>query len=243
MMKIYPAIDLKNNQCVRLYQGDFEKITQYQINPIEVAKQYEKSGSNYLHIVDLDAAKNGSSNHTVIIKEILNATKLNIQVGGGIRELKQLEQLFSLGAAQVVIGSKAVKEPEIVKSWFKHFGADKFVLAVDFSFDQKQQALIAIHGWQQNSNLSVEKFIEDFLNANLKTILCTDISRDGTFQGPNCEFYCYLKKLFPEIEIQASGGVSSIDDLKDLKRNHIDAVIIGRALYERKFTLEQALNV
>ncbi len=242
-MKIYPAIDLKNNQCVRLYQGDFEKITHYQVRAVEVAKQYEQSGSQYLHIVDLDAAKQGASNHAELIKEILTTTKLSVQVGGGIREQDQLDQLFSLGVSQVVIGSKAVNEPEIVKAWIKNYGAEKFVLAVDFIFDQQNQAKIATHGWQQSSNYTVEQFIEEFLTVNLKTILCTDISRDGTFQGPNCKFYCHLKKLFPTIEIQASGGVASLNDLQQLKQNNIDAVIIGRALYEGKFKLEEALNM
>lgn len=242
-MKIYPAIDLQNEQCVRLYQGDFNQVTQYQIKPIEVARQYEHMGAEYLHIVDLDAAKNGDSNHENIINDIVRNTNLNIQVGGGIKTEKQLEQLFLIGVSQVVIGSKAVKEPEIVKLWMKKFGAEKFILAVDFSLDQNNQAMIAIHGWQQRSTKSVEQFIEDFSEVNLTTILCTDISRDGTLNGPNTEFYCHLKKCFPNIEIQASGGVSNLDDLKALKQNHIDAVIIGRALYENKFKLEEALNI
>lgn len=241
-MIIYPAIDLQNGKCVRLYQGDFEKRTHYDIDPILMAKQFQQEGATWLHIIDLDAAKDPIYSQAILIKTINEKTNLHIQTGGGIRTEEQIETLLASGIKRVIIGSQAVKSPEFVKTWFKKFGGDQLVLAVDVKCDEQGDAYVATDGWQSISDSLLTNIIQQFRDVGLKHILCTDIQCDGTLQGPNIELYKRLLQQYPDLEIQASGGVSSLEDLKLLANANLPGAIVGRALYEKRFTLSEAIQ-
>ncbi|MGL4391838.1 MAG: 1-(5-phosphoribosyl)-5-[(5-phosphoribosylamino)methylideneamino]imidazole-4-carboxamide isomerase [Fusobacteriaceae bacterium] len=253
-LKIIPAIDLINKKCVRLEKGDFAQEKIYSDSPLEVAKNFETSGAKYLHIVDLDGAKNENSSQSKIIIEIAKNTKLKIQTGGGIRSAEKIKELLDAGINKIVIGSLAVKNPELVKTWMKTFGAENFVLAFDVRIDGNNIPMTSTSGWQKDG-YSLWKILEEYISVNISddknnninnknflNILCTDINRDGMLQGPNFELYAEIKKRYPEIILQASGGIASLENLKKLRDEKIDEVIIGKALYEKRFTLEEALK-
>ena len=238
-MIIYPAIDLIGGAVVRLHKGDFDQLTTYGTDPVAVAKAYAEEGSSWLHLVDLDGAKNPENRQVAHIKEIIDKSGLKVQTGGGIRSFADVEALINSGASRVVIGSLAVRDPKITKSIFATFGADQICLAadvvtVDNSFN------IAVSGWQEASALGLYDFLETYIEDGLRHVLCTDIDRDGTLTGCNRELYAAVKDRFPAIELQASGGVSQLEDLRGLK---CDGVIIGKALYEGRFTVQDALAV
>ncbi len=236
-MKIIPAIDLKNGQCVRLYKGNFLQETIYNNNPLEVAINFQEEGSKYLHIIDLDATISDISNKN-IIKEIAQKTDLEIQIGGGIKTKDHIKDLLDAGAKRVILGSVAVKNLELTQKILAEFGVDKIVFAFDVNIVNKVP-MIAIGGWKNISSMSLWSALDFYKNA--KHILCTDISRDGTLTSPNFEFYQEILKKYPKIELQASGGVSSLDDLKKLKEMGAHSVIVGKALYDKKFTLKDAI--
>ncbi len=237
-MIIYPAIDLIGGKCVRLYKGDFKQQTTYDASPVEIAQDYKKEGAKWLHLVDLDGARDPKKRQIELISEIIKTSGLLVQTGGGIRSMEDVEALLNAGADRVVIGSLAVKDPFIMKEILRRFGADKICLAADV-MSQNSQYMIAICGWQDKSTVTLNEFIEKYLDLGLKHILCTDISCDGTMKGCNTQLYKNIQKSFPQIHVQASGGVSSLDDLKPL---NTAGVIIGKALYEGAFTLKQALE-
>jgi len=239
-MQIYPAIDLRAAQCVRLYQGNFNKTTIYDAEPIALAKQFENQGADWLHIVDLDGAKNPEQHQRRLIKTIIQSTSLNIQTGGGIRTSQDIAELLDYGAKRVIIGSQAIKNPAEVKQWWREFGSEYLVLALDVNINKNQQAFVVTQGWECTSIFTLQEVINNYLSVDLKYILCTDIHCDGTLQGPNLELYKNLQQQFPGLYIQASGGISCLGDLQKLK-SYASGVIIGRALYESKFTLQEAL--
>ncbi len=238
-MIIIPAIDLIDGSCVRLYKGDFEQKTVYDADPLDVAKSYEKDGAQIMHIVDLDGAKNQDMAQLDLIQSIVEKTNLLIQVGGGIRQKEQVENLLEIGVHRVVIGSLAVKDPALIKAWIEEFGADKIVLALDVHF-QNNTPYIATHGWQESSEVTLHQTIDFF--PSLKHVLCTDIAKDGTLQGPNIDLYKQVLASYPDLYLQASGGVSSLDDLRELKSANMPSCIVGKALYEKNFTLKEALS-
>lgn len=241
-MYIIPAIDLRNNNCVRLYQGDYAQETIYADDPLTIIKQFEQSGSQWVHIVDLDGAKNPAQHQRDLIANICKNTHLKVQTGGGIREVEQVEALFNIGVKRIVIGSLAIKNPELIKSWLKNYGAEKFVLALDVN-KINEDYFIAIHGWQENSTIKLLDFLKDFTSAGLIHALCTDISLDGTLKGPNITLYQTILKQYPDLKLQASGGVATLDDIVLLNENKLSACIIGRALYEGKIILDEAIGV
>ncbi len=241
-MQIYPAIDLYNGSCVRLYQGNFQQATHYFSDPLSVARSFEEQGATWLHIVDLNAAKGDLDTNSEIIKKLLNSTALKLQIGGGIRSEKQVENLLENRAARVVIGSQAIKDSTTVKTWFDRFCVDQLVLAIDIKFGIDGLAYAAIQGWQDLTDFELTTIVQDYQTVGVKHILCTDISRDGTLQGPNIDLYKNLRKQFPNIELQASGGIANIMDLKNLREANLSGSIIGRALYEKNFTLSEALT-
>ncbi len=238
-MIIYPAIDLINGECVRLHKGDFAQKTTYNASPIETAQDYKNQGAEWLHLVDLDGARDPENRQIEIICEIIKNCGLKIQTGGGVRGLKDVEILLNAGASRVVIGSLAVKNKKETKNIFQTFGADQICLATDI-MPQKDQYMIAVSGWQEESAITLNSLIEDYLDVGLKHILCTDISRDGTMSGCNIELYKDVQKKFSHINVQASGGVNSLEDICSLDTA---GVIIGKALYEGAFTVKQALEV
>jgi len=239
-MNIYPAIDLKSGECVRLYKGSFTDVTVYEKDPVQVAIDYAEQGATDLHIIDLDGAKEGNPANVELIARILQVTRLQVQVGGGIRTKAQIEAYFNQGVSRVIVGSMAITDPSTVKSWLNEYGDDKIVLALDVRMDEKKQPLVATHGWQVNSTTALWDILDLYLDVPLKNILCTDISRDGTLEGPNVELYKECITRYPQLLFQASGGVSSLQDLEDLARIPVSGAIVGKALYENQFSLVEA---
>ncbi|MCK3657712.1 1-(5-phosphoribosyl)-5-((5-phosphoribosylamino)methylideneamino)imidazole-4-carboxamide isomerase [Pasteurellaceae bacterium Pebbles2] len=239
---IIPALDLIDGQVVRLHQGDYAKQTTYSDNPIEQFASYLKQGAEQLHLVDLTGAKDPKKRQTKLIGEIINATQCKIQVGGGIRSEQDVADLLAVGANRVVIGSTAVKNPEMVKGWFEKYGAEKFVLALDVNIDAKGEKIIAISGWQEASGVSLEALIDDFQGVGLQHVLCTDISRDGTLAGSNVDLYREICTKYVAVNFQSSGGIGSLDDIQALKGTGVAGVIVGRALLEGKFNVAEAIE-
>ncbi|NVK25432.1 MAG: 1-(5-phosphoribosyl)-5-[(5-phosphoribosylamino)methylideneamino]imidazole-4-carboxamide isomerase [Gammaproteobacteria bacterium] len=248
---LIPAIDLIDGSVVRLYQGDYGQKTEYKVSPVDLVKDYAAQGADWLHIVDLTGAKDTSKRQLTLIKEMVDTGVMKFQAGGGIRSEDDVKQLLDVGVSRVVIGSLAVKEPELVKSWVSKYGSEAIVLALDVNIDAEGKKSIATHGWQENSGVELEAVLEDFLTVGLKHVLCTDISKDGTLQGPNQLLYKELAERFPNISWQASGGMSCLDDIKQLKPSLVGSgdenatpsgIILGRALLEGKFTVEDAIQ-
>lgn len=236
-MIIYPAIDLIAGEVVRLHKGDFDQKTTYGSDPVAVARAYADAGATWLHLVDLDGAKNPENRQTDLIGRIIDGSGLKVQTGGGIRSRDDVDALITAGASRVVIGSLAVREPDLVASMLDGFGVEAICLAADV-VRPEDEFMIAVSGWQEASSLSLYEFIHGFVPAGLRHVLCTDIDRDGTMTGPNGTLYQTVKRQFPDIQLQASGGVSGIDDLHDLPT---DGVIIGKAIYEGAIDLKAAL--
>ena len=242
-MIIYPAIDLKSGQCVRLYQGSFDQVTTYDLDPITVAQKYELEGAEFLHLVDLDGAKQGDAAQTDIVLNIAKNTKLKVQMGGGIRTKAYAERLLAAGIWRIVVGSLAIKNPAEVKTWIQGFGSGHVVLALDVRTQKVEVPMLATHGWQEASKISLWQILDDYQNAGLKHVLCTDIDVDGTLQGPNIPLYQECQERYPELQFQASGGIGSLQDLEQLAQMSMSGVVIGKALYEQKITLVDALKV
>jgi phosphoribosylformimino-5-aminoimidazole carboxamide ribotide isomerase len=240
-MIIYPAIDLRGGRVVRLNEGRFDQETAYGDNPLAVARGFASAGALWLHLVDLDGAKDPARRQTALVEKLAHESGLLVQTGGGIRDESQVEALLKAGAQRVIIGSLAVKNAGLVRSWLKLFGAGRIVLAPDVRLDPDGTPRVAAAGWQESTGLALDDFLADYLSAGLVHVLCTDISRDGRLTGPNAALYTRLARGFPALQLQASGGVSSLDDLRALRTSGVAGAIVGRALYERKFTLPEAL--
>ncbi|GGA68143.1 1-(5-phosphoribosyl)-5-[(5-phosphoribosylamino) methylideneamino] imidazole-4-carboxamide isomerase [Neiella marina] len=239
---IIPALDLIGGEVVRLYQGDYAQKTTYSFNPVEQFQHYQQAGAEWLHLVDLDGAKDTSARQLTTIAELIEKTDAKIQVGGGIRSEQDVQQLLDIGAKRVVIGSLAVKEPELVANWMRKYGAEHIVLALDINIDEDGNKHVAISGWQESSAMTLEQLIEHYEAAGLKHVLCTDISRDGTLQGSNVELYAEMTRKYPGIAWQSSGGIGNLDDIAALKPTKVAGVIVGRALLEGKFSAKQAFD-
>jgi phosphoribosylformimino-5-aminoimidazole carboxamide ribotide isomerase len=239
---IIPALDLIEGQVVRLYQGDYGKVTEYKVDPIKQFNAYFDAGSKWLHLVDLTGAKNTKDRQLTLISKLLSAIQANIQIGGGIRTEQDVIDLLNAGAKRVVVGSTAVKEPQRVKSWIKKYGVEQIVLALDINVDALGQRNVAISGWQEDSGVTIETLLDSYLEVGLKHVLCTDISRDGTLSGSNVELYRDLCRQYPQIEFQSSGGIGSLDDIAALRGTGIAGVIVGRALLDGKFSVEAAIG-
>ena len=239
---IIPALDLIEGQVVRLFQGDYGQVTEYNVNPTEQFSLYHQAGAHWLHLVDLTGAKDTQARQLSLISQLLASTPANVQIGGGVRCEQDVSDLLHAGAQRVVIGSTAVKQPEIVKGWIEKYGAEHIVLALDINIDNHGKRIVAVSGWQEDSGVTIETLLEDFLKVGLKHVLCTDISRDGTLAGSNVELYVDLCRQYPQVQFQSSGGIGSLDDIAALKGSGVAGVIVGRALLDGKFTAEQAFN-
>jgi phosphoribosylformimino-5-aminoimidazole carboxamide ribotide isomerase len=242
-MKIIPAIDIRFGQCIRLRQGDFNQMTVYEQRPFEVAKFYAEQGAKEIHIVDLDGAKEGILKQNQIITEIASTLPLTIQVGGGIRSAEQIVMLFEQGVFRVVIGTMAITHQEEVKNWLKKFGPERIVLALDVTINALNQPLLVSNGWQHQTALTMWELLETYAGSGLKYILCTDIGCDGVLGSPNFSLYEECLKRFPALYWQASGGVGTLQDLRLLNTLPLYGAIVGKAFYEKKITVEQALKV
>lgn len=231
-MQIIPAIDIIEGKCVRLTQGDYEQKKIYNEHPLEVAKEFEDAGLQRLHLVDLDGAKAGAVKNWKVLETIAAKTSLIIDFGGGIKKKEDVNIVFNSGAALATIGSLAVKnEFEFVK-WLLTYGADKFLLGADVKEEK-----IAVSGWLETTDVWIYDFIQKYIEHGVQQIFCTDVSKDGKLEGPSTELYKNIITKFPKLHFIASGGVSSVKDLEDLKTIGCNGAIVGKAIYENRISL------
>lgn len=233
-MQIIPAIDIIDGKCVRLTQGDYAQKTIYNENPLEVALEFESIGITRLHLVDLDGAKLGKVVNYKVLEKIASKTKLSIDFGGGIKTDDDIETVFNYGADLATIGSIAVKNKELFFSWVKKYGAEKIFLGADVKNEK-----IAVGGWLETTNVSIYDFIEENLTEGIKYVFCTDISKDGLLQGPSIDLYKNMLAKFSQLNLTASGGVSQLSDLEELKKIGCAGVIVGKAIYEGRITMNE----
>lgn len=241
-MQIFPAIDLRHGNCVRLTQGDFSQATIYDNDPVKMAQKFVAAGAQWLHMVDLDGAKAGLMQQFDLIASVAQAVPLKVQVGGGIRDEETIQKLLEAGIKRVVIGSLAVKDAPLVQSWLKKFGPDKIVLAFDVKINADNEPEILTHAWQSGSQQSLWSILESYKESGLRTVLCTDVGRDGMLSGPNIILYRAIQQHQPQLEILASGGVGELGDLMDLARLGVAGAITGKAIYEGKINLADAIR-
>jgi phosphoribosylformimino-5-aminoimidazole carboxamide ribotide isomerase len=237
MSKIIPAIDLINGKCVRLTEGDYNSEKVYFTNPLEVAQDFEAKGAKRLHIIDLDAAKSGTSHNLKIINSIIRKTSLKVQVGGGLKKTEQISKLLDIGADRIIVGSKAQRDRSGTIKWIEKFGSDKIIIGADV-----RNGKIAINGWLDTSKDNISEFIFYYSSHGANLFLCTDILKDGKLEGPSTQLYNSLLQKFPEISLIASGGVSSEEDIKILVHSGVSDIVVGKAIYEGKINISQILN-
>ena len=233
MITIIPAIDIIDGKCVRLSQGDFATSKVYREDPVEVAKEFEAEGITRLHVVDLDGAKLGRVSNLAVLEKIVKATSLQIDFGGGIKTDSEIQQVVDAGVTFVSIGSMAVKDPETFNKWVQTFGPEKFFLGADV-----RDGKIAVSGWLEQTGIDAVEFIQEQITKRISNVFCTDISKDGLLEGPSLTFYRHLLFACPGLRLVASGGVSSLEDIRQLNQLGCEGVIIGKAIYENKISLK-----
>ena len=234
-MIIFPAIDLYDKKAVRLYKGDYQNMTVYSENPIEIARDFELTGATHIHMVDLEGAKDGTTPNIDIVRQVANETNLFVEIGGGIRDITTVEKYLSAGVGRVILGTAAVTDNEFLKAVVEKYG-EKIAVGADV-----KDGYIAIKGWIEKSQITLEDFLSDMQNIGVKYIICTDISKDGAMRGTNLELYKRLSQKY-SMSITASGGVSSLDDVKKLREMNIYGAIIGKAYYIGAIDLKDALE-
>jgi phosphoribosylformimino-5-aminoimidazole carboxamide ribotide isomerase len=237
-LRIIPAIDIIDGKCVRLTKGDYSTKKIYNESPLEVAKEFEAAGIEYLHVVDLDGAKASQIINYKVLEQIASKTSLKIDFGGGLKSDKDLEIAFNSGAHQITGGSIAVKNSAIFESWIEKYGAQKIILGADF-YPDNVGGKIATNGWQEESTLELIPFIKGYQDKGIQYVICTDISKDGMLQGPSFEVYKKIISEVKNVKLIASGGISTFDELPRLAENGCEGVIIGKAIYEKKISLKQ----
>lgn len=233
-MQLIPAIDIINGKCVRLTQGDYSSVKIYNENPLEVAKTFEGAGLTRLHLVDLDGAKAGAVKNWKVLEQIAGRTSLQIDFGGGIKSVKDVEIVFNSGARWATVGSVAVKDEASFLQWIERFGADKFLLGADVKEEK-----IAVGGWLETTGIWIYDFLRKYIGHGVQHVFCTDVSRDGLLEGPSVKLYKNIIAEFPELHFIASGGVSSMKDLEELAAIGCKGAIIGKAIYENRITLQE----
>ena len=235
-MNIFPAIDLYDKKAVRLFKGDYNQMTVYSENPIDVARDFEAKGAKFIHMVDLEGAKDGTTPNLSIVADIANKTSLFVEIGGGIRSMETVDKYLSAGVSRVILGTSAVTDEEFLKSAIEKYG-EKIAVGADV-----KDGYIAIKGWLEKSAYTLDAFFEKMQNMGVKTIICTDISKDGAMKGTNLQMYSELSKKY-SLDIVASGGVSTIDDVKALRKMELYGAIIGKAYYTGAIDLTEAIEV
>lgn len=233
-MIILPAIDMYDKKAVRLYKGDYKEMTVYSENPVEIALDFKKCGAEFIHLVDLEGAKDGTTPNISVVEKIIKETGLKAEIGGGIRSRETLERYLSIGVSRVILGTAAVTDREFLLWAVEKYG-DKIAVGADI-----KDGFVAIKGWLEKSEISCDAFFSDMESIGVKTIICTDISKDGAMQGTNRELYKELSEKF-SIDIVASGGVSSIDDIKALREMKLYGAIVGKAYYINAIDLREAI--
>lgn len=235
-MKLYPAIDLYGGKAVRLFKGDYQQMTVYSENPLEIALDFQKAGARYIHLVDLEGAKFGTTPNLSVIRRIVEATDLFVEVGGGIRTMETIEKYLSIGVDRVILGTAAVTDRVFLKAALAEYG-EKIAVGVDL-----KDGYVAIKGWTETSQWTADSFFEDLEKLGVSTVISTDISRDGAMQGTNRQLYKELSAKY-RIQLIASGGVSSLEDVKALNAMNLHGAIIGKAYYTGAIDLKEALEV
>jgi phosphoribosylformimino-5-aminoimidazole carboxamide ribotide isomerase len=236
-MEIIPAIDIIEGKCVRLTQGDYEQKKIYNEHPLEIAKQFEDVGLKRLHLVDLDGAKAGAVRNWKVLETLASKTSLIIDFGGGIKKEEDVKIVFNSGAALATVGSLAVKNEEEFVKWLLLFGTDKFLLGADVKEEK-----IAVSGWLEKTDIWIYDFIQKYIEHGVQQIFCTDVSKDGKLEGPSIDLYKNIINKFPELHFIASGGVSSLKNLEELKEIGCKGVIVGKAIYENRISLTDLKN-
>lgn len=234
MIELIPAIDLIDGKCVRLTKGDYDQKTIYNEDPVSQAMEFQRIGFRRLHIVDLDGAKSKHIVNDAVLKAITQATDLIVDFGGGIKSTEDIEKAFMAGAHMVTIGSVAVTEPELFMGWLRKYGAEKIILGADV-----RNGMVSINGWKEDSSEALLPFLEKYVNAGVRNVLCTEISKDGTLAGPATELYRKVMAQYPHLHLIASGGVSCNADIQQLDENGIPAVVFGKAYYEGKIDIKE----
>jgi phosphoribosylformimino-5-aminoimidazole carboxamide ribotide isomerase len=240
-MRIIPAIDIIDGKCVRLTKGDYNTKKIYNESPLEVAKEFEAAGIEYLHVVDLDGAKASKIINYKVLEQIASKTNLKIDFGGGLKSNKDLEIAFNSGANQITGGSIAVKNSDIFERWIENYGSEKIILGADF-YPDNTGGKIATNGWQEESSLEVIPFIKEYQQKGIHYVICTDISKDGMLQGPSFKTYSKILREIKNLKLIASGGISTFNEIPKLAENGCEGVIIGKAIYENKISLKQLEN-
>ena len=232
-IELIPAIDIIDGQCVRLTKGDYDQKTVYRNSPIEVAKEFEQIGFKRLHVVDLDGAKSKHIVNDQVLKAITTETNLTVDFGGGIKTDEDIKKAFEAGASMVTIGSIAVTNPDLFMGWLDTYGAERMILGADV-----RHGKISINGWKEDSTEDLLPFLKKYIDAGVKNVLCTEISKDGTLSGPAIDLYKEMMSAYPELHLIASGGVSSKADIEALDAAGIPAVVFGKAIYEGRIDIK-----
>jgi phosphoribosylformimino-5-aminoimidazole carboxamide ribotide isomerase len=235
-IELIPAIDIINGQCVRLTKGDYDQKTVYG-EPLDMALEFERIGFQRLHVVDLDGAKSKHIVNDTVLRSLTSETQLVVDFGGGIKTDEDIEKAFANGATMVTVGSIAVTQPELFMGWLEKYGAERMILGADV-----RNGKISINGWKEDSEEDLLPFLKKYIDAGVRNVLCTEISKDGTLAGPAIELYQRVMDAYPELHLIASGGVSSIDDIKALDEAGIPAVVFGKAIYEGRIDLKELAN-
>lgn len=233
-IELIPAIDIIDGKCVRLTKGDYSRKTVYHDSPVDVAKEFEDMGFKRLHVVDLDGAKSKHIVNSKTLKDITSQTRLVVDFGGGIKTDDDINQAFEAGAAMVTVGSVAVTTPQLFEKWLGKYGADRMILGADV-----RHGRISINGWKENSDVSLAEFLEKYVTMGVTNVLCTEISKDGTLAGPAIDLYKSVMSSYPALHLIASGGVSSISDIKALDDAGIPGVVFGKAIYEGRINMNE----
>lgn len=240
--ELYPAIDVRDGRVVRLRQGDYAQETRYAAEPVELAASYERAGARWLHLVDLDAARDGGWTLAPLLERLHGDTGLRIQSGGGVRGEADVERLLRAGVERVVIGSLAVRQPDMVSAWLARYGVERITIALDTRADARGRWTLPTAGWTQGTGARLEHVLGLYREAGLRHLLCTDIGRDGMLTGPNLDLYRRLRALAPEVALQASGGARELGDVAAARDVGCASIVLGKALLEGHFALEDAVT-
>ena len=237
MIELIPAIDIIAGKCVRLTKGDYDQKTEYG-EPLEMAREFERIGFKRLHMVDLDGAKSKHIVNSKVLTQVTSETSLEVDFGGGIKTHTDIEAAFDAGAQMVTVGSIAVTQPNLFTWWLSKYGPDRIILGADV-----RNGKISINGWKEDSEEDLLPFLKKYVDAGVKNVLCTEISKDGTLGGPAFELYADVMKKYPDLHLIASGGVSCIEDIKALEAIGVPAVVFGKAIYEGKIDLRELIKL
>ncbi|MGE8220840.1 MAG: 1-(5-phosphoribosyl)-5-[(5-phosphoribosylamino)methylideneamino]imidazole-4-carboxamide isomerase [Stenotrophomonas acidaminiphila] len=238
---VYPALDIRDGQVVRLLQGDYAQQTTYGDDPLPRAQAFAAAGAQWMHLVDLDAARAGGYTLAPLLSRIATSTAVHVQTGGGVRDRDDVARILDAGASRVVIGSLAVREPARVLAWLQEFGAERLTIALDTRQGDDGVWRLPVHGWTETADVTLDELAVRYAQAGMRHLLCTDIARDGMLSGPNLALYAHLSRLLPGVAVQASGGVRDVDDVAAARAAGCAGAVLGKALLEGRMRLQEAL--